>query len=191
MDVDDIDDLVNGNAGISHEEITNVIMDKCPEDDNEDAINKYINCALILDVGTNNEHHGHVIKHLWGLNGEPNGRMHTNPLFDTHEYEIKFTDGSHEKHMANIIAENIFAQVDDEGHQSQIIDEIMYHHKDHSVVPISDGVIQNVNGTTKPKKTTRGWELLVQFNNGSMDRVKLKDLKAPNPIELAEYTVAN
>ena len=200
MDVDDIDDLVNGNAGISHEEITTLgleeygtcmIMDKHPEDDDEDAIDKYINCELILDVGTNNEHRGHVIKCLWGLNGEPIGRAHTNPLFDTRKYEIEFTDGSREKYMANIIAENIFAQVNNKGHQFQIIDEITDHHKDNSVVPISDGMIQNASGMAKPKKTTRGWELLMQFKDGSIDWVKLKDLKASNPIELAEYAVEN
>ena len=117
IDVDDIDDLVNGNTGISHEEITtlgleeyrDMIMDECPEDDDKDAIDKYINCELILDVGTNNEHHGHVIKRSWGLDGEPIGQAHTNPLFDTREYEIEFTDGLHEKYMANIIAEYMVA----------------------------------------------------------------------------------
>ena len=117
--------------------------------------------------------------------------MHTNPLFDTHEYKIEFTDGSHEKYTSNIIAENIFAQVDDEGHQFQIIDKITDHHKDNSAVPISDSMIQNANGMAKPKKTTRGWELLMQFKDGSMDWVKLKDLKALNLIKLAEYAVAN
>ena len=81
MDVDDIDDLVNGNAGVSHEEITtpgleeygDMILDKRPEDDDEDAIDKYLNCELILDVGTNNERHGCVIKCSWGLDGEPIG----------------------------------------------------------------------------------------------------------------------
>ena len=117
--------------------------------------------------------------------------MHTNPLFDTREYKIEFTDGSREMYMANIIAENIFAQVDDEGHQFQIIDMITDHCKDNSVVPISNGMIRNANGMAKPKKTTRGWELLMQFKHGSMDWVKLKGLKASNPIKLAEYAVAN
>ena len=73
--------LVNGNAGISHEEITtpgleeygDMIMDECPEDNDEDTIDKYINCELILDVGTNNECRGRVIKCSLGFDGEPIG----------------------------------------------------------------------------------------------------------------------
>jgi hypothetical protein len=36
-----------------------------------------------------------------------------------------------------------------------------------------------------------GWELLVEWRDGSTDWVALKDLKDTNPIELAEYAVAN
>lgn len=36
-----------------------------------------------------------------------------------------------------------------------------------------------------------GWQLLVEWNDGTTNWVDLKDLKASNPIELAEYAVAN
>ena len=41
------------------------------------------------------------------------------------------------------------------------------------------------------KRTTRGWELLVEWKDGSMNWVPLKDLKNSNPVDLAEYAVAN
>ena len=68
-----------------------------PDDDDEEAIDKYFNVELILDV-TNDERHGCVIKRSRGLDGEPIGRLHSNPLFDTREYEIEFTDGSRDKY---------------------------------------------------------------------------------------------
>ncbi|KAL7557788.1 hypothetical protein ACA910_013065 [Epithemia clementina (nom. ined.)] len=37
----------------------------------------------------------------------------------------------------------------------------------------------------------RGWKLLVSWKDGSSTWVPLKDLKASNPIEVAEYAVAN
>lgn len=42
-----------------------------------------------------------------------------------------------------------------------------------------------------PKITTRGWELEVQWKDGSTSWIPLKDLKESNPIEVAEYAVAN
>ena len=132
-----------------------------------------------------------VIKCSWGLDGEPIGRPHANSLFDTCEYEIEFTDGTTEKYTANIIAENMFAQVDDEGHQFLLLDEIIDHKRDNSAIPILEGMIWNASGTEKPKRTTKGWKLLVQFKDGSLDWVNLKDIKDSNPMEVAEYAVAN
>jgi hypothetical protein len=67
------------------------------------------------------------------------------------------------------------------------------HKKDHSAVPISDGTVQGANGQAKEpnKVTTRGWSLLVQWKDRSISWEKLNDLKASNPVEVAEYAVAN
>jgi hypothetical protein len=72
-------------------------------------VDKYLNAKLIFDVGMKNERRGRVIKHARGLDSEPLGRAHTNPLFDTREYDIEFTDSTTEKYQANLIAENMFA----------------------------------------------------------------------------------
>ena len=37
--------------------------------------------------------------------------------------------------------------------------------------------------------TTRGWKLQVEWKDGSISWVPLKDLKASNPVELAEYAL--
>ena len=42
-----------------------------------------------------------------------------------------------------------------------------------------------------PNNTTRGYKLEVEGNYGSLICIPLKDLKASNPVELAEYSVAN
>jgi hypothetical protein len=165
--------------------------DERPEDDDEEAVDKYLNVELLMNVGTNDERHGRVVKRSWGLDSEPIGRAHANPLFDTREYEIEFTDGTHEKYQANVIAENMFAQVDSEGNQFLLLQEITDHKKDHSAIPISEGTVQGANGQAKPKVTTKGWFLLVQWKDGSISWENLKDLKASNPVEVAEYAVAN
>ena len=126
-----------------------------------------------------------------GLDGKAIGRAHANPLFDTREYEVEFTDGTRKKYQANITAENMFKQVDNEGNQYLLLQEITDHRKDNSAIPISDGTVQSSNGTVKPKVMTRGWFLLVQWHDGSTSWERLADLKQSNPIEVAEYAVVN
>ena len=92
-----------------------------PEDDDGEAIDYYLNMELITDVGTSGERRGREIKRSQGPDGEPIGRAHTNPLFDTREYDIEFTDGAIERYTANVIAENMFAQVDEEGNMYMIL----------------------------------------------------------------------
>ena len=98
----------------STDEYSDTNIDKWPEDNDEEAIDKYLNVELIMNMGTNDERCGCVIKRSQGLDGDPISQAHVNPLFDTREYEVEFTDGTHERYQANVIAENMYAQVDDE-----------------------------------------------------------------------------
>jgi hypothetical protein len=51
-----------------------------------------------------------------GTSNEPiAGRAHANPLFDTGEYVVEFTDGSSKNYFANVIAECMYAQINSEG----------------------------------------------------------------------------
>jgi hypothetical protein len=47
------------------------------------------------------------------------------------------------------------------------------------------------NGRKVRKRTTKGWELLVKWKDGTTTWIPLKDLKETNPVELAEYAIAN
>ena len=185
---------VEGGVVPSDEDYGDMPVGERPEDDDEEAIDQYLNMELIMDVGSNDERRGRVIKRARGQDGEAIGRAHTNPLFDTREYDIEFTDGTIERYAANVIAENMFAQVDEEGNMYSILKEVMDHRKTNEAVPISEANISTYfreRTEPKPKRTTKGWELLVQWKDGSSSWEKLKDLKASNPIEVAEYAVAN
>ncbi|KAI2501269.1 Reverse transcriptase (RNA-dependent DNA polymerase) [Fragilaria crotonensis] len=149
------------------------------DDINDDVIDKYLNAELIFDVGTGSERKGRVVKRAKGTSGEPIGRAHSNPLFDTREYVVEFTDGSTENYFANVIAECMYAQVDSEGNQYQLLSEITDHRSDNSAIQIADGFTTSRNGNRIPKPTTRGWSLLVSWKDGSSDWLPLKDLKTP------------
>ena len=47
--------------------------DDRPDDDNDEAVDKYLNIELIMDVGSNDEQRGCVVKRSRGLDSEPIG----------------------------------------------------------------------------------------------------------------------
>jgi len=93
--------------------------------------------------------------------------------------------------VANAIAESIYAQIDDEGRTQVILDEIVDHRSDGRAMKKDDGYTTNKQGVRRRRMTTQGWHLLVQWKDQSTSWVPLKDLKESNPIEVAEYAVAN
>ena len=147
MYLDDIEEDENPGVIYTNENMPSLkdyddmITDDQPDDDDEEAIDKYLNIELMMNMGTNDEWRGRVIKRSWGLDGEPIGRAHNNPLFDTREYEVEFTDGTHERYQANVIAENMCAQVDNEGNEFLLLKEITDHKSDESAIQIADGMI--------------------------------------------------
>ena len=67
------------------EDYGDMITGERPEADDEEAVDKYFNVELILNVGLATEQLGHVAKRSRGLDGEAVGRAHANPFFDTRE----------------------------------------------------------------------------------------------------------
>ena len=99
----------------SDEEYGDMLFDERPEDDDEDAIDKYIGMELIMDAGTDFERGARVVKRAKDDEGRPIGTAHSNPIMDSRSYEVEFADGTRDKVIANIIAENMYAQIDDHG----------------------------------------------------------------------------
>jgi hypothetical protein len=156
------------------------------------VIGKYLNAELIFNVGTGSEHKGHVVKRAKGTSAKPIGGAHSNPfLFNTQDYVVEFTDGSTENYFANGIAECMYAQVDSEGNQYQLLNEITEHSSNNLAIQIADGFITSRNGNCVPKATTRGWSLLVLWKDGSVDWLPLKDPKDAYPVQISDYAAAN
>ena len=55
---------------------------------------------------------------------------------------------------------------------------------------MSDKYITTPSGQRRMRKSTAGWNLLVQFKNGREEWFPLKVLKESNPVEVAEFAVA-
>jgi hypothetical protein len=109
--------------------------------------------------------------------GNPIGHRNTNPILDTREYEVEFPDGATDTFTANLIAENLYLQVDTKGNLYSIFSEIVDHKSDGTAISSDDGMEVDKHGQTRPRRTTKGWKLLVAWKGGSATWVPLKDLK--------------
>jgi len=133
-----------------------------------DVTDQYIGAEVTLPQGGEKKD-AVVVKRLRGVNGKPIGVANANPLLDTRRYVVRFQgSGEEDCFAANEIAANIFSQVDAEGRNVQILDDIVEHRLD------PDGY---------------SYSFLVQWKRGEATWVPMKELKAGNPVELAEYTV--
>ncbi len=98
--------------------------------------------------------------------GNPIGKVHSNPIIDSRVYKVQFPDGNIEDYAANVIVENMYSQVDAEGHWHLLLDEIINHHQESNPIRINDNYIQgHSNKTYLP--TTIGWKVQVRWRDGT------------------------
>ena len=90
-----------------------------------------------------------------------------------------------------MLAENLYSQVDADGFQYSLLNTILAHRKDQRAVTKENKSFVHKNGRRSLKRTTIGWEMKVLWKDGTEEWIPLKDLKEANPIEVAEYAVAN
>jgi hypothetical protein len=125
------------------------------------------------------------------VDGTPVGVAHSNPILDTREYKVSFPNRSTNCYAANIIAESLHSQVDAGGREFILMKEIVDHRSDGLPVPVNDSYYMDPNGRTSRQMTTMGWKLLVEWKDGTMDWLPLKDLKESYPVQVVEYAVVN
>jgi hypothetical protein len=114
-----------------------------------------------------------VTKRLRNKEGRPIGTAHDNPLLDTREYKVEFLDGHRESLSANVIAQHMFSQMDEEGHQHLLLDNTMDFRRNDTVIDNKDPFVEMGNGVRHQRYMTQGWQLLCQWKDGSTDWVAL------------------
>jgi len=158
----------------------------------EELYDGYIGAEVRVHVSDGNELRGKVMKRKRGEDGLPIGKSNKNPMLSTALYEVKFPDGTTYEYSANTIAESIFSQVDSEGNYFHLLKEIVDHKVDPSkAVSKQFGHHKTKSGHSRPKITTAGWEIQVEWKDGSTQWIPLRELKESNPVQLAEYATAN
>ena len=160
------------------------------DDIQHEAFDRYISARVRVPRG-DDWAYGTVKRRKRDADGNLIGNANKNPLLDTSIYEVELDEGEVEAFSANIIAEHIYSQVDNEGYTHYTLTEIIDHRKDSSAVTKDDAFVTMPNGQKKPRMTTKGWQLCCQWNDGSTSWHSLKDLKESHLLQVAEYAVNN
>jgi hypothetical protein len=154
--------------------------------DEPETYNKHICVQIVLDEETNNGGNlATVTKQIVDEYGCPTGVTYKNPAFDTRKYELELEDGTMDRIFANRIAANLYSQVDDKGRQILAFREIVGHKKNKIAMSKDKGFTVQASGHRKQKKTTHGWQIEVEFRDGTTAWMDMKSVKEVNPIELA------
>jgi hypothetical protein len=83
----------------------------------------------------------------------------------------------------------MYAQFDIEGRQYNLMEGIVDHKTDgHSVEPA--GMYIRHGSNKQVRKTTKGWNLCIEWKGGTTSWELLVDLKESNPVEVAKYVAA-
>jgi hypothetical protein len=99
--------------------------------------NNFLNTKVALSRG-DTFMKGSVARRKHAPKGTPQGIANRNPILDIQEYEIDFVDRNTETYAINLISENLYSQVDAEGHEILFLDYILEHKKDGSAVSKDD-----------------------------------------------------
>ena len=162
-------------------------------DDDPDSYDNLVGATFLLDPLKSPENvatKATVIRRKTDHLGVPLGKAHANPLLDTREYEVQLEDGTYDSYFANTIAENLYAQCDAEGREFNTVKDIIGHKTNGHALNKANGSYM-VGGHQRPKKTTAGWNINVEFTDGETSWLPLHLVKESNPIELAEYAILN
>ena len=77
------------------------------------------------------------------------------------------------------------------GHNVILFRSLLDHKSDMNAFQINDGFMKSNSSNSKRKKTTRVWQLLVEWFDRTMTWEKLSYLKYSYPVQVAEYASEN
>ena len=120
-----------GRVGIvpTDDEYGDMIVEETDEADlHGEGYDEYVGAQIQVEMG-GEQMFGTVEKRQKGLDGKPVGKFNRNPKFDTRTYQVSFPGGVIQEYTANLVAENLYSQLDTEGKRYVVIQEIVGHRK--------------------------------------------------------------
>ena len=131
-----------------------------------------------------------VLRRSVDKDGKTTGIYDKDPSLNTMIYDVEFPDGAVKQYGANIIAQNVLEQVEDDGHYTVKLKQILDHRREGNAVSKEQKYVTMRNGQQKLRQSTVGWKFLCEYSDGKKQWIMLKDLKESNPVDVAEYVAA-
>jgi hypothetical protein len=107
-------------------------------------------------------------------------KYYSNPLLNTRVYIASFPNGHIAEYSANVIADSIYRDINDDGLEELFFDSIIGHEQD-----------ETYQGDSNAKYVTKGWNICVSWKDRSMSWHSLSEIKNSYPVQLAEYAKTN
>ena len=114
--------------------------------------------------------------------GKAIGRRNANPLLDTRLYETEFPDGKVVSISDDTAATSLFDNSSDDGHYLMLFKSLLDHKSNTTSVQRDDVFVKRNGSNSERKKTTRGWQLLVEWFDRTLMWEKLSNLKESYPV---------
>ena len=156
-----------------------------------EAGDNYVGALLLLPrSGDLDMAQGKVVKRARGLDGNPMGRASDNPILDTREYVVEFVDGTEAELSANVIAQNMYAQSEPDGNCYVLFGSIVDWRRSTTALCYNAQVARKADGRTYMRRSTAGWQLCIQWKDGSTSLEKLSQIEESHSTETDECACA-
>ena len=118
-----------------------------------------------------------VNNRLKDKDGRPIGIAADNLILDIRMYRFEYDDGYKKVMPANAITSTLFYQVDQDGKRFVLLYAIIDSRTDSTPIKVGDSVFNMTNENKRRRETTKGWEVSIQWKDGSSTWNQAKDVK--------------
>lgn len=96
-------------------------------------------------------------------------------------YGVEIPNGGVKEYTTNIITENMYTQVDIDGHSHGIFGSILDFKKDYKALSSDELYVTTKSGRRRIRETTSGWNFLIRYKDNIEEWMPLKRMKEYNP----------
>ena len=127
-----------------------------------DTLDTYIGARVVVPGKDSPSILGIVKRRKRDHEGNPIGTMNSNPILDSRVYELEFPDRRVEEYSVNSIIENLVEQVDDNGWDQGILQEIIGMRSNPEIaIQKGEHAFTFIHNIIRPVITTKGWDVQV------------------------------